>query len=115
MKELSLVTSLRPADTRAGRVGAVAAMAMPPRPQPLAAKSVQALIVLVGLATALASPGLAQSQRFLLGPGSNVGPETKIEPKNCVTAADGSITCDTKIVNPQGDTPAKPIYSPFSH
>jgi len=63
------------------------------------------------------SPGrtcLAQSQRFLLGPGSNIGQETKIEPKNCVTAADGSITCDTKIVNPKGDTPAKPIYAPFN-
>ena len=57
---------------------------------------------------------MAQSERFLLGPGSNVGPATTIEPKNCVTAADGSITCDTKIVNPKGDTPAKPIYSPFN-
>ena len=62
----------------------------------------------------LAGPGLAQSERFLLGPGSTIGPATTIEPKNCVTAADGSITCDTKIVNPKGDTPAKPIYSPFN-
>ena len=85
-----------------------------PRPQPLAAKSMQTLVIWLGLTAALAGPGLAQSQRFLLGPGSNVGPETKIEPKNCVTAADGSITCDTKIVNPTGDTPAKPIYSPFN-
>ena len=83
-------------------------------PKPLAAKSLRALVGGLGLVAALASPGLAQSQRFLLGPGSNVGPETKIEPKNCVTAADGSITCDTKIVNPKGDTPAKPSYSPFN-
>ena len=87
---------------------------MSPRPQPLATQSLQTLIAGLGLAAALASPGLAQSERFLLGPGSNVGPATTIEPKNCVTAADGSITCDTKIVNPKGDTPAKPIYSPFN-
>lgn len=55
----------------------------------------------------------AQSESFLWGPGSNVGPATTVEPKNCVTAADGSITCDTKLVNPPGDTPAKPQYTPF--
>ena len=105
---------LRPADAGAGRVGADAAMAMAPRFQPLAAKSLQALVAGLGLAAALATPSLAQSERFILGPGSNIGPETKIEPKNCVTAADGSVTCDTKIVNPKGDTPAKPIYAPFN-
>ncbi len=87
---------------------------MVPRPQPLATQSLQTLVAWLGLAAALAGPGLAQSQRFLLGPGSNIVTETKIEPQNCVTAADGSITCDTKIVNPKGDTPAKPIYSPFN-
>jgi len=55
----------------------------------------------------------AQAESFLWGPGSNVGPSTTVEPKNCVTAADGSITCDTKLVNPPGDTPAKPQYTPF--
>ena len=58
---------------------------------------------------------LAQSESFLWGPGSNVGPSTTIEPKNCVTAAVCSITCDTQIVNPPGDTPAKPQYRPFSN
>lgn len=95
-------------------------MAMVPPFQQRSALSLPGLVGGFALATALAgaalaSPALAQSQRFLLGPGSNVGPETKIEPKNCVTAADGTITCDTKIVNPKGDTPAKPIYAPFSH
>ncbi|WP_366664500.1 hypothetical protein [Vulcanococcus sp. Clear-D1] len=60
-------------------------------------------------------PALAQVESFLWGPGSNVGPETKIEPQNCVTAPDGSITCDTKVVNPPGDSPAKPQYRPFSY
>jgi hypothetical protein len=63
----------------------------------------------------LAGPAVAQVQQYMLGPGSNVGSETKIEPKNCVTAADGSITCDTQIVNPPGDTPAKPSYTPFGN
>ncbi len=63
----------------------------------------------------LSLPALAQVESFLWGPGSNVGPETKIEPSNCTTAADGSITCDTKVVNPPGDTPAKPQYRPFSY
>ena len=57
----------------------------------------------------------AQSESFLWGPGSNVGPATKVEPKNCRTAADGSITCDTQLVNPEGDTPAKPQYNPFNN
>jgi hypothetical protein len=60
-------------------------------------------------------PALAQVESFLWGPGSNVGPATKVEPQNCVTGPDGSITCDTKVVNPPGDTPAKPQYRPFSY
>ena len=67
--------------------------------------------VVVGLSL----PAVAQVESFLWGPGSNVGQETKIEPSNCITAADGSITCDTKVVNPPGDTPAKPQYRPFSY
>jgi hypothetical protein len=75
----------------------------------------KAVGVVSGLALLLAAtPALAQVESFLLGPGSNVGPATKVEPINCVTAADGSITCGTKIVNPEGDTPAKPQYNPFN-
>jgi hypothetical protein len=71
--------------------------------------------VVSGLVLLLAAtPALAQVESFLLGPGSKVGPATKVEPTNCVTAPDDSITCGTKIVNPEGDTPAKPQYSPFN-
>ena len=71
--------------------------------------------VVSGLVLLLAAtPALAQVESFLLGPGSKVGPATKVEPTNCVTAPDGSITCGTKIVNPEGDTPAKPQYNPFN-
>lgn len=69
----------------------------------------------VALPCVAGMPALAQAESFLWGPGSNVGPATKVEPKNCVTAADGSITCDTEIVNPPGDTPAKPQYRPFTY
>jgi hypothetical protein len=68
----------------------------------------------LSLLAAAATPVCAQVESFLWGPGSNVGPATKVEPSNCKTAADGTITCDTKIVNPEGDTPAKPQYRPFS-
>jgi len=52
----------------------------------------------------------------MLGPGSNVGSQTKVEPKNCVTDAQtGAITCDTQLVNPPSDTPAKPSYTPFGN
>jgi hypothetical protein len=74
------------------------------------------LKLLAGAAIAgLEVPALAQVERYLWGPGSNVGPSTKVEPKNCVTGPDGSITCDTQIVNPPGDTPARPQYSPFKN
>jgi hypothetical protein len=59
------------------------------------------------------SPGLAQSEVFILKSGSQVGPTTEVKPKNCVTAQDGSITCETELVNPPGNTPAKPQFNPF--
>ena len=72
-----------------------------------------ALALVAGSTLLVQSPAHAQVESFLWGPGSNVGPATKVEPKNCRTAADGSITCDTQLVNPEGDTPAKPQYNPF--
>ena len=58
---------------------------------------------------------LAQSESFLLGPGSKVGPATQVKPENCVTAADGTITCDTRLENPPSDTPAKPQFNQFNN
>jgi hypothetical protein len=71
------------------------------------------LALLVSCAAGVAVPSVAQVQTFINKPGSNVGPSTKIKPVNCVTAPDGSVTCDTKIENPPGDTPAKPVLQPF--
>ena len=74
-----------------------------------------AVFVLLSLITASAAggPAAAQVQQFMLGPGSNVGTETKVVPQDCVTAKDGSITCNTKVVNPPGTTQAKPVFSPW--
>ena len=77
--------------------------------------SLIALVVAAGSTLLAQAPAQAQVESFLWGPGSNVGPATKVEPKNCRTAADGSITCDTQLVNPEGDTPAKPQYNPFKN
>jgi len=73
------------------------------------------LLASAAVVAASGSPVLAQAGSYMLGPGSNVGPSTRVVPKNCVTAKDGSITCDTQVVNPPGDTPAKPIYDPFKN
>lgn len=77
-----------------------------------------ALLLGTSLAPLLLSgqPSSAQVQRFMLAPGSSVGNETQIKPKNCVTdAKTGAVTCDTEIVNPPGNTPAKPSYTPFGN
>lgn len=84
---------------------------------PLPDASVRPLLVAFLAAMALLpgiAPALAQVQTFTLKRGSNVGPSTKVVPTNCVTSkTDGSVTCDTKVVNPPGDTPAKPSYNNF--
>ena len=71
--------------------------------------------VAAALLLALSLPAQAQTESFMLKPGSKVGPATKVKATNCVTQKDGSITCDTKLENPAGDTPAKPQYSPFKN
>jgi hypothetical protein len=59
------------------------------------------------------APASAQVESFILKSGSQVGPATEVKPKNCVTAKDGTISCDTELVNPPGNTPAKPQFTPF--
>jgi len=62
-----------------------------------------------------AAPALAQAESFLVGPGSSVGPSTKVKTKDCVTGADGSITCDTQLENSRSDTQSRPIYEQFKN
>ena len=59
------------------------------------------------------SSAFAQTKRWLRGPGSAKGKDSKIE-ADCVTAEDGSVTCDTKVVNPASDTNTRPYYNPFN-
>jgi hypothetical protein len=76
------------------------------------------LVVAASLASAGllgAGPAVAQAESFLVGPGSSVGPSTKVKAKNCVTGPDGSITCDTQLENSPSDTQAKPIYDQFKN
>jgi hypothetical protein len=44
-----------------------------------------------------------------------VGAKTRVVPTNCYRSRDGVISCDTKLVNPTGTTPARPIFSPFNN
>lgn len=72
-------------------------------------------ISLLALISALTPQGaMAQSEVWLLGPNSRTGDQSTVVPTDCVEGADGSITCNTKIENPPGDTPAKPFFNPFS-
>jgi len=65
----------------------------------------------------LAAPPMlkAQSEGWLLGPNSRTGKNSKVVPTDCIEAADGSITCNTKIENPSGETPARPSFNPFNN
>ena len=84
------------------------------RPSGTVSRPPLALLTCLSLAGS-ASPALAQVESFMLKPGSNVGPATKVTPTNCVTGADGSVSCDTKIENSPSDTPAKPQFQPFKN
>ncbi len=82
---------------------------MPYRIQQLAGISRMTAFSLV-----LPQSALAQSEVWLLGPNSRTGQQSTVVPTDCLEGSDGSITCNTKIENPPGDTPAKPYYNPFS-
>jgi hypothetical protein len=73
------------------------------------------LLSLLPLCLAVAPAALAQSESYLLGPGSDVGKQTTVDTDNCVMAADGSITCDTRLQNPAGSTQARPQFNPFGN
>lgn len=70
---------------------------------------------LIGLQIVAAPPLLAQQETWLLGPDSSTGKNSTVVPTDCVENADGSVTCNTKIENPPGNTPARPGYQPFTN
>ena len=55
----------------------------------------------------------AQTEGWLRGPGSATGKDSKIE-ADCIKADDGSVTCDTKVVNPTSDSKSRPYYNTFN-
>ena len=71
--------------------------------------------LITAVSVTLPQAAMAQSEVWLLGPNSSTGEQSTVVPTDCVEGADGSITCNTKIENPPGDTPAKPYYNPFSN
>jgi hypothetical protein len=83
-------------------------------PSPSAAAALT-LLGTLALTLALAEPATAQRKTFMLGPGSEVAPTTQVVPVNCVTAPDGTITCDTELRNPPGRTPARPSLELFEN
>lgn len=68
-----------------------------------------------GLSAVAPQMASAQSETWLLGPNSRNGPGSTVVPTDCVQGDNGSITCNTKIENPVGTTPAKPFYNPFTN
>jgi len=77
--------------------------------------SLRARCALAALLLGAGLPASAQVERYMLGPGSKVGPATKAKATDCITKPDGSVTCDTKLENSPSDTPAKPQYQPFKN
>ena len=90
---------------QSGEITAIASMQLPGL----------SLTTIAASALLAMAPAFAQVESFLVGPGSSVGPSTKVKPKNCVTAADGSITCDTQLENSPSDTQARPMYEQFKN
>ena len=82
----------------------------------MSASTAMASVLLVTLA-ALAGPAArAQSEGWILSPGSRNDQNSTVVPTNCVTAADGTASCDTKLESTGGrTTPARPYYNPFDN
>jgi len=70
--------------------------------------------LLLGFTTALAPAARAQSEGWMLGPGSKTGQDSTAVPTNCVTMADGAVSCDTKLETPASNKPARPYYNSFN-
>lgn len=70
--------------------------------------------LLLGLSAGLPIAALAQSEGWMLGPGSRMDQSSEVVPTRCSTAADGSITCDTELKQTTKGTPARPYYNPFN-
>ena len=73
-----------------------------------------AFTLLLSFSSVVAPVARAQSEGWMLGPGSKTSKDSKVVPTNCKTMADGAISCDTKVESPASNTPARPYYNPFN-
>ena len=80
----------------------------------ISATTKTAAALLVSLSTLIIPAARAQSEGWILGPGSRNDQNSTLVPTNCVTDDDGAITCDTKLENPDSSTSARPYYNPFN-
>ena len=82
----------------------------------ISATTKTAAALLVSLSTLIIPAARAQSEGWILGPGSRNDQNSTVVPTNCVTAADGTVSCDTKLESTGGrTTPARPYYNPFDN
>lgn len=94
----------------------VSASAPPSRPTVSAqARRLASAAVVVTIVGFGQPPALAQRQLWMRGPGSEVTPRTEVVPTNCVTASDGTVTCDTELRNRPGSDPARPSLELFGN
>ena len=81
---------------------------------PMTTATLTAACTLLLSFTSALSAARAQSEGWMLGPGSRTDKNSKVVPTNCVTTPDGAISCDTKLETPTSNTPARPYYNPFN-
>ena len=77
-------------------------------------KLLPCLGVLPGLSAGMQTASLAQSEGWMLGPGSRNDQSSEVVPTRCTTFPDGTITCDTELKQTKQRTPARPYYNPFN-
>ena len=70
--------------------------------------------VLLRMSVFCTASAQAQTEGWLQGPGSATGQDSTIE-ADCIKAEDGSVICDTKLVNPASYTKARSYYYPFNN
>ena len=82
----------------------------------MSASTAMASVLLVTLAAVAGPAACAQSEGWILSPGSRNDQNSTFVPTDCVTAADGTVNCNTKLESTGGrTTPARPYYNPFDN
>ena len=73
-------------------------------------KLLPCLGVLHGLSAGMQTASFAQSEGWMLGPGSRNDQSSEVVPTHCTTFPDGTITCDTELKEAKQRTPARQYY-----